>query len=148
MTSILRHSPSRAAEAQAGVRPFRQEDLPAIVELRRRCFRFEAPAPDEQVERDLTTLFLDSPWRDPELPALVYEDAQGKIVGFLGVLPRPMSLGGVPIRAAATTRLMVEPERRGVAALRLLQTFLSGPQDLSLADQATGSSRALWERLG
>ena len=59
-----------------------------------------------------------------------------------------MSLGGVPVRAAVTTRLMVERERGGIGALRLLQAFLNGPQDLSLADQATATSRALWERLG
>jgi hypothetical protein len=32
--------------------------------------------------------------------------------------------------------------------MQLLQAFLSGPQDLSLADEANDSSRAIWERLG
>jgi hypothetical protein len=43
---------------------------------------------------------------------------------------------------------MVDPDRRGIAAFRLLQTFLAGSQDLSLADFSTGASRVLWERLG
>jgi hypothetical protein len=137
-----------AAEATGGVRAFRHADIPAVIELRRRCFKFEAPPPASRLERDLVALFFDNPWRDPELPALVYEGAQGRVIGFLGVVPRPMSLGGAPIRVAATRRLMVEPEHRGAAALRLLQAFLKGPQDLSLADSATDSSRTLWTRLG
>jgi hypothetical protein len=99
------------------------------------------------VERDLRRLFLDNPWRDPALPALVHEDGAGRCIGFLGVVPRPMSLGGLPLRAAVSTRLMVDGQRPGVA-MRLLQAFLAGPQDLSLADEASATSRALWERLG
>jgi hypothetical protein len=137
-----------AAEAIAGVRPLRPADVPALASMRNRCFPFESPAPRAALERDLRDVFLDNPWRDPDLPSLVYEDAGGRVIGFLGVVPRPMSLGGVRIRAATTTRLMVEPDRRGVAALALLRSFLRGPQDLSLADQASDDSRALWERLG
>lgn len=96
----------------------------------------------------LATVFLEHPWRDADLPALVYEDRGGAVIGFLGVIPRPMSLDGVPLRAAVSTRLMVQPGHRGAAALRLLQTFLRGAQDLSLADSASAASRVLWERLG
>lgn len=145
---MLHETRPSAAEATGGVRAFRPADIPAVIALRRRCFPFDTPPPPSRLERDLIRLFFDNPWRDPELPALVYEGAKGRVIGFLGVVPRPMSLGGVPIRVAATRRLMVEPEHRGVAALRLLQSVLTGPQDLSLADSATDASRALWTRLG
>lgn len=145
---MLHTLPSRSAEATGGVRAFRHADIPAVIELRRRCFPFETPPPPARLARDLVALFFDNPWRDPELSALVYEGAQGRVIGFLGVVPRPMSLGGEPLRVAATRRLMVDPDHRGAAALRLLQTFLKGPQDLSVADSATDGSRGLWTRLG
>lgn len=145
---MLHETRPSAAEATGGVRAFRPADIPAVIDLRRRCFPFDTPPPAARLERDLVGLFFDNPWRDPELPALVYEGAQGRVIAFLGVVPRPMSLGGVPIRAAVTRRLMVDPAHRGVAALRLLQSVLTGPQDLSLADSATGASRVLWARLG
>lgn len=136
-----------AERTAGGVRPLAGADIPAVADLWTRCFPFETPSPARLAAR-LATVFLDHPWRDPDLPSLVHEDARGTPVGFLGVIPRPMSLDGAPLRAAVSTRLMVHPEHRGAAALRLLQTFLRGPQDLSLADLGSASSRVLWERLG
>lgn len=137
-------SPERAA---GGIRPFGAADVATVAELWARCFPAEATAP-AGLPAHLATVFLEHPWRDPELPSLVYEDARGTPIGFLGVIPRPMSLEGAPLRAAVSTRLMVHPEHRGAAALRLLQAFLRGPQDFSLADLGSTGSRALWERLG
>lgn len=137
-----------AAERDTGgVRPFDGADIPAVVRLWTQCFPFDRPAQARLPVR-IATVFLDNPWPDPDLPSLVYEDGRGAPIGFLGVIPRPMSLDGVPLRAAVSTHLMVHPGHRGAAALRLLQTFLQGPQDLSLADLASAGSRVLWERLG
>ncbi len=133
---------------RGGVRPLRRDDLGDVARLRLRCFPFDPPPAPNSLEKDLAEVFLDNPWSDSEIPSLVYDDGNGRIIGFLGVVPRPMTLGGMPILAAATSRLMVEPERRGLAALRLVQTFFRGSQDLSLADVATNESRVLWERLG
>jgi Acetyltransferase (GNAT) domain len=126
------------------VRPFRRADVAAVDALWRRCFAREPPPTPGRLE----AVFLDNPWRQPDLPSLVYTDERGDTIGFLGVVPRPMSLDGASLRAATSTRLMVDPDRRGIAAFRLLQTFLAGPQDLSLADFASAGSRVLWERLG
>jgi hypothetical protein len=126
------------------VRPFRRADVADVDALWRRCFPHEPPPTPGRLE----AVFLDNPWRQPDLPSLVYTDERGRPIGFLGVVPRPMALDGAPLRAATSTRLMVDPDRRGLAAFRLLQTFLAGPQDLSLADFATTASRVLWERVG
>ncbi len=133
---------------RAGVRPLRRDDLSEVARLRQICFPFDPPPAPDSLEKDFAEVFLDNPWADSELPSLVYDDGQGRVIGFLGVVPRPMTLGGMPILTAATSRLMVEPERRGLAALRLVQAFFAGSQDLSLADVATNESRVLWERLG
>jgi hypothetical protein len=145
MTQALSAPPPRATDPPRGeVRPFRRADARDVEALWRRCFPRDPPPAPGQLE----AVFLDNPWRAPDLPSLVHTDEQGRPIAFLGVIPRPMALDGAPLRAATSTRLMVDPDRRGLAAFRLLQTFLAGPQDLSLADFATAASRVLWERLG
>ena len=134
-------------QGTGGVRPFDGADIPAVLRLWTQCFPFDRDAQATLPAR-IKSVFLHNPWPDPDLPSLVYEDSRGTPIGFLGVIPRPMSLDGVLLRAAVSTHLMVHPGHRGAAALRLLQTFLRGPQDLSLADVASAGSRALWERLG
>lgn len=93
-------------------------------------------------------VFLHNPWRDDALPSLVYEDAGGCPVGFLGVIPRPAWFRGRGIRIAVATQFMVHPDHRGVAGVQLLRAFLAGGQDLSLADLANDASHRLWEQLG
>src|SRR5207245_202681 len=68
--------------------------------------------------------------------------------GRLGVLPRPLSFDGRPIRAAISHTFMVEPgSRSSLAALALARAFLSGGQDLSIAEGG-GPSRRILERFG
>jgi Acetyltransferase (GNAT) domain len=149
MAQALSDAPLRPTDGPRGeVRPFRRADVAEVAALWRRCFPREPLPPPGTLETVVAEIFFDNPWRQADLPSLVYADDRGALIGFLGVVPRPMTLDGVPLRAAATTRLMVDPTRRGIAAFRLLQTFLAGPQDLSLADFASGSARAVWERLG
>ncbi|HEY2381247.1 MAG TPA: GNAT family N-acetyltransferase [Terriglobia bacterium] len=94
-------------------------------------------------------VYLGNPWYEEQLSPLVYEEADGKITGFLGVMPRSMRIGGRSIRAAISSMFMVEPNSRSsLAAVQLMKAFMSGPQDLSLADEATEPARKLWERLG
>ena len=53
-------------------------------------------------------VFFHSPWHDEELPPLVYQESDGRIIGFLGVVSRRMSLRDRPIRMAISFHLMVE----------------------------------------
>ena len=43
---------------------------------------------------------------------------------------------------------MVPHRRAGLVAVQLIKNFLSGPQDISLADEAGNDARRLWESLG
>ena len=134
------------------VRPFVEEDIPQVADLHRRVF----PTGDHlscRMQRSYTSyfreIFLNNPWYDEDLPSLVYQDADGAIVGFLGVMPRWMSVRGRPIQAAISSQFIVEPDRRfTLAAVQLAKAFLSGPQDLSIADEASNISCRLWERAG
>lgn len=129
------------------IRQLVRDDIPEVVELYARVFGSRRENGSAQ---DLASLFYElfceNPWSNGALPSVVYED-KGGITGCLGVMPRPMSLGGQPIRAAVLHNFMVHPQARGRTGLQLLKSVLSGPQDLSLAE-GNESSRKVWEQCG
>lgn len=131
------------------VRPFIEDDVSQVADLYWKAFyrrRGSSPAP---LRSYFGELFFHNPWYDDSLPSLVYENHQGRIVGFLGVLPRRMLVQGRPIQVAFGSNFMVDPEGRStMAALQLLRTFFSGKQDLSMGDSANGSTYRIWNGLG
>jgi hypothetical protein len=134
------------------IRPFGRDDIPQVARLHQTVFkpqgRTSAAALDSYPPY-LSQVFLDNPFCDPCLPSLVYEDDGGRIAGFLGSAPRRMVLHGRRIRAAVSSQFVVDPAGPvGLVAVRLAKAFLEGPQDLSIADDATDASRRIWEGLG
>jgi hypothetical protein len=128
-------------------RPFVAADAPGVAALQARVYpgSWSSTAAYEAYLREL---LLANPWLDAEIPSWVTEDA-GRIVGFLGVMPRRMRLNGRALRAAVSCQLMVDPGSRGsFAAVDLLRRLFAGPQDLTIADGANDASRALWEASG
>ena len=108
----------------------------------------KGPAPPA-VRSLFQELYFTNPWIDSAFPSLVYEGKNGKIVGFLGIIARKMSVCGQPIRAAFGGNFVVHPEgRSNLAGMRLLGAYMAGKQDLSLTDSANDVSRSLLERLG
>jgi len=94
-------------------------------------------------------LYFTNPWIDSTPSNLVYEGEGGRVVGFLGVIRRKMSVCGQPIRIAYGGNFVVDPEARSnLAGLRLLGTYMAADQDLWMTDSANDVSRALLERLG
>ena len=93
-------------------------------------------------------MLFQNPWRDPALPSWVAEEG-GRIVGFMGIVPRRMLLHGKPVRVAVGCQFMVDPdERHSLTALQLLRKFMSGPQDIALADGAREEAGRLWKAAG
>jgi hypothetical protein len=129
------------------IRAFRREDIPAIVDLRARAFARSKREPEEEA-RTFEKVFFDNPWRDEEMSPLVYVGDHGRPIGFLGVVPRPATFRGEPVRMAVTSQFMVDPEARGVPAVELFREFFAGSQDLSYADFSSEVSRRLWMALG
>lgn len=128
------------------VRPFTSSDVTAVAELHRRAFA-DAALSMPDLRAHLGRILCEHPWRDPACPSLVCEDGAGRVIGALGVMPRPMVFRGRAIRAAVSHNFMVDPERRHtLAALYLVQAFLNGPQELSLAE-STEQARRLWAGL-
>jgi hypothetical protein len=129
------------------IRPARDEDLEAICALDARVYP-EHPLTPARVGFMKDILF-DHPWRTEDLPSLVYEDGDGRIRGFLGVMPRRMMLRDRPLLAGITHRFMVDAEYRGsLAALGLMRTFLGGQHDLSITEPENEAARRIWLRYG
>jgi predicted N-acetyltransferase YhbS len=130
------------------VRPLTYEDLSQVAALRSRAFERTRFPDVRDLERELERVFLQNPWRDPDITSLVSEDEAGSINGFIGVIPKPMKLRGRALRGAVCAQMMVAPEARGMVGLELYQALFAGPQDLTFTDIPTDATRAIWESLG
>lgn len=132
------------------VRPLEERDVPQIVDLHARVLLGKAnPAgPPTLRTHIMQQILLHHPWCNPSLPSLVFQENDGRITGCLGVMPRPLLFQGREITAAVSHTFVVEPGSRStLAALELAKRFVSGPQDLSLAE-GNNASRKIWERIG
>jgi hypothetical protein len=134
------------------VRPFREEDIPEVARIHQAVFRPDdrgrSPL-SEAYHEYLSGVFLTSPWRDPALPSLVFEDERGRVAGFIGVVGRTIRTDRQRLRAAVSCQFVVEPAHAaGLVAVRLAKAFLDGPQDLSLTDGANDAAKGMWEKLG
>lgn len=133
----------------SAIRPLLRRDLPRIASLFECVMGSGSRAAPPGLEDCLARL-LDHPWAEPDIPSLVCEDAEGRIVAFVGSHVRRLCVDGRPVRAAFSGQLMSDPavRDRGVGGL-LLSRYLAGPQDLSLTDSAlAGEVGTLWGRLG
>jgi hypothetical protein len=134
------------------IRAFVEGDIPRAARLHRTVFRTADRADAvglDSYHAYFTRVFLDNPSRDSALPSLVYEDDDERIVGFLGVVPRRMTMNGRRYQAAISSQFVVDPATHvGLVAVRLARAFLEGPQDLSISDEANDIARKIWEGLG
>ena len=130
------------------VREFRREDTADVARLWLRVFRqgdARAAAPLQEYFGDI---LFESPWADPALPSLVYEEDGLGIVGFLGVIPRRMTFNQQRVKVAVATQLMVDERARSYPGVKLLRRFFAGPQDLSFSDGANEFAERLWRSCG
>jgi hypothetical protein len=108
----------------------------------------KGPTPPS-LQNHLDELFLQNPWVESDIPSYVFEDSQGRLVGFFGILPRRMSLQGKRVRLAFGSNFVVDPKSRSsMAAIQLIRAFMKGPQDISITDSANESSRQMLRSLG
>lgn len=131
-----------------GVRAFRRADIPAVVVLRRQLFRTSEHASAADLESYLDRIFFAGPTVDDHLSSLVYDDGNGGLTGFLGIVPRRMLFAGKSLRVAVATQFMVSPQSRTFAARKLARALINGPQDLTLSDAANDGARSMWSSVG
>jgi hypothetical protein len=129
------------------IRPFSERDIGQTANLHQEVFGITG---NDDIAERYTSYFMSTflcPGR--QFDSIVYEEDDGRITGFLGVVTREFTMEGKRVRGALSTQLVVEPEaRRRLVGLALLRQFLLGPQDFAFTDEANEVSRKLWERLG
>lgn len=131
------------------VRPLAETDIPQVADLYWTYMRRRKGSAPPAIQTFLRELYFTNPWINGEKPSLVYEGKGEKIVGFLGVVPRKISLGGQPIRVAFGGNFVVHPEgRSSLAGTRLLGTYMRGNYDAWQTDSANDVSRKLLESIG
>lgn len=147
--TISGRSDSRAKRCIKGnVRALDGRDVARVAELYENVLGKGDQASSDPMGARLQSILLDHPWYDDAVPSLVFEDENDRIIGCIGVMPRPMLFNGRKITAAVSHSFIVEPgSRSSLAALELARHFLSGPQDLSMAE-GSNVSRRIWERNG
>jgi hypothetical protein len=140
----------QSPSVMGAIRPFREDDIGQAAELHRSIFA-TGPSMSRELrdlyDRYFREVFLGHPRQREDLPCLVYEE-RGEVMGFSGSVPRPMLIHGRPVLARLTSQFMVDPRRRGVVGVRMLQTMLNGPQDLTIADESNTPARRIWEAVG
>lgn len=138
--------PMRARGA-ARVRPFVEADIPQVADVHRAAFRLGDRARLPEYTEYFTRVFLDS--ADRGISSLVFQEHDGRIAGFVGIVPRRVVIAGRHYQAAISSQFIVDPaSHAGLVALKLARAYLEGPQELSVADEANDVSRKIWEGLG
>lgn len=120
------------------VRRYGDADARQVLSLHQRVFPGVLP-PDmseAQFQSHMKELSVTNPWRIEDIGPLVVEDESGKIIGFHNVQPRGFLFRGRSARAAVCSAMCIDPDYRGYAGAEMLKHMLSGPQDLSISDDA------------
>lgn len=133
------------------VRPFTRDDIPRVAQLHREVF-----PPGDGDHRDpglyhayFNNVFLHNPAGEGPLSSLVYEERDGRIAGFLGIVRRRVAINDCRYEAAVSSLLIVGRQASTqLVAVRLVKAYLEGPQDLVIADEASEAARRIWEGLG
>lgn len=131
------------------IRPARIDDLDDVARLYEQVMRSGSRVAPPGLAEHFRRNLLEHPWADPEIPSLVYENAQGRIAGFLGAHVRRLVLDGRPGRIAYAGQFVADPQaqNKAIGAL-LLRRLFAGPQNATLTDSANRRVQRIWEGLG
>lgn len=128
------------------VRNFNIQDIPQVIELNLKLFPGSSGLSREKQEFLFEEVCFRNPWYHPDISSLVYEENDGRVTGFLCVVPRHFLFKGQNITVAVGQHLMVD--RTALASVQIFKKFLEGPQDLSITDMAIDLAKPIWSRFG
>lgn len=127
------------------------DDVPQVARLYadRLLPKAQADADPTLVQRRLVQAYFEHPWPSDDIASIVCEDDGGRIIGFLGVTPRPMVWRGEALRAAIIGNLVVAQDKAAAGASHsIISQFVAGPQDLAISDFALDVTRRISDRYG
>lgn len=133
----------------SNIRPFSADDIPEVADLYEKVVRQSGQSASTGLQDYFKEIFLDHPWYDPEMPSLVYQSAEKKILAFIGSHVRRLTLNGRKIKAACSGQLISDPDSRSQAVgAFLLKAFLDGSHEFSWTDGATDTVYPIYRRFG
>ena len=131
------------------IRPLAEGDLEQVASLYELVARSGSTTAPPGLVDFFRESFLEHPWFDPEIPSLVTEGADGRIVGFIGSHVRRFRFDGRHVRLGCCGHLVTDPEARNQAVgAFLLKRYLAGPQELTITDTASPDVSRMWETFG
>lgn len=128
------------------IRVLEEEHIPDAAALYLRIIRGSASAPTAALLDEFRRTYLLNPWATDDIAPLVYL-AGGRVVAFLGVIPRPMLFRDHAIRAATIALWAAEPAS-GMAGVKLLRHLLRGPQEFTYSDGVGNEASGVFEAMG
>ncbi len=140
------------AKGKRGVmRAMELRDLDEVVAQYRSIADGAAHRPLAEVTAKLRAMMLDQPSFPDDAPhSLVHEGSDGRIVGFMGVIPRKWQIGERTVVGATTTGFVVDAEHPDslVSALWLARGSISQGQDFSFVDRPTPTVVQIFGKVG
>ena len=130
------------------IRPFEENDVAAVAALWQYWFKDKTLEPTEALIDLARRIYVQAPTRDDEVPSLVAEGDDGKVLGFLGASVVPAMVDGREGKLAGVFPSVVHPEAPAAVATFLLRRFLAGSQDFSFSDGGHVKFEPIWEALG
>jgi hypothetical protein len=117
------------------IRPFNLNDVPVVARMFQKTFRDPRRSATADLEAYLAELFINHPWCGGESASRVCVQADGRVIGFIGVLPLRMSFRDQSIRGSIAGSLMVEnPGSNPLAGARLLRSVVTEAGDIAISE--------------
>jgi hypothetical protein len=131
------------------IRALERDDLPQVSELYELTMRSGSRTPPPGLSTYFERTLFDHPWTDHDVPSLVFDAGDQRILGFIASHVRRLRINGRHIRMGCSGQLISDPRERhlGIGA-RLLRSYLMGPQELTITDGASDVVHEMWLRLG
>jgi hypothetical protein len=138
-----------AAGTAGEARSLRTSDVEGVARLFQKTFRDPRKAAPTSLAAYIEAVFLNHPWQDNDRVSKIIVDADGVVIGFVGVLPQRLQYGDSVIRTSVLGSLMShEPQRNPLVGARLLRAALHSQQDVAMSESANPLSLKMWEKSG
>jgi hypothetical protein len=132
-----------------GIRAFAASDAAEVAALFRRTFMRERWVAQPALAAAFRDIFLTDSYGCTQNGSLVFAEGDGRITGFVGVVPTLFHVGDRIINVAVVGSLMVEDHQGNpLKGARLVRAVATGGYDLVLSETANGVSRRMWDRIG
>lgn len=140
---------NRVKSKKGKITPLIPDDIEDIIQLSQKYFPLSKEVSIQYLKKTLHDLYFHGTNYQPNITSLVSRSKKNSINGFLGVTTQTFCYKKREITVANCHHLMATEEARSqLIPMRMLQKFISGPQDLSFSDGSVKEMRLFWKRFG